>query len=181
MLRYTKIILIIITITVNTMAEKLIYDFKKSNKLSSWSVVDDGVMGGRSAGILKLNSDGHGEFRGFISLRNYGGFSSIRCDLNSVKSNEYKFISLRVKGDDKYYQLRIKSSIYDRHVYIKKFYAKSGWQDIKIELDSMTPQFRGRRLNYKNYNGGTIDEIGILIGNKVEENFYLLIDYITLE
>ena len=33
-----------------------------------------------------------------------------------------------VKGDNKYYQLRIKSSRNERYVYTYKFFAKNGWQ-----------------------------------------------------
>ena len=57
-----------------------------------------------------------------------------------------------VKGDDKYYQLRIRASRNDRYVYTKKFFAKSDWQEIRIPLESMEPYFRGQRLNKNNFN-----------------------------
>ena len=34
---------------------KIIYDFSKVDDLDGWYVVDDGVMGGRSKGMLKLS------------------------------------------------------------------------------------------------------------------------------
>ena len=45
----------------------------------------------------------------------------------------------------------------------------------------MIPEFRGRGLRMDNFNSTSIVEFGILIGNKVEENFSLLIDYIAFE
>ena len=57
---------------------KIIYDFSKVEDLDGWYVVDDGVMGGRSKGKLKIENDDTGVFSGKISLENYGGFSSIR-------------------------------------------------------------------------------------------------------
>ena len=45
----------------------------------------------------------------------------------------------------------------------------------------MKPQFRGRKLRMNNFNERSIVEIGILIGNKVEEEFTLFIDNIALE
>ena len=62
-----------------SMAEaKIIYDFSKVEDLDGWYVVDDGVMGGRSKGKLKIENGDTGVFSGKISLENYGGFSSIR-------------------------------------------------------------------------------------------------------
>ena len=45
----------------------------------------------------------------------------------------------------------------------------------------MYPSFRGRRLNYNNFAGFEIEELSILIGNKVEEQFLLIIDNIFVK
>ena len=160
---------------------EIIYDFSENSNLRNWRVIDDGVMGGRSQGSLRINFEGHGVFSGFISLENYGGFSSIRFNTTPIKVIGYDYISVRVFGDNKEYQLRIKSDYYDRHVYSKPFFAKNEWQEISIPLRKMKPQFRGRKLRMSNFNERSIVEIGILIGNKVEEDFTLFIDSISLE
>ena len=160
---------------------KTIYDFSKSAKIRDWLVVDDVVMGGRSLGSLSMNENGHGLFSGYISLENYGGFSSIRMRQKEIKLEDAQVIVIRVFGDNKFYQMRIRSEYYDRHVYVNKFYAKNGWSVIKIPLNTMEPQFRGRKLKMNNFNSNSIVELGILIGNKVEEDFSLLIDYIILQ
>ena len=98
-----------------------------------------------------------------------------------IKLEDAQVIVIRVFGDNKFYQMRIRSEYYDRHVYVNKFYAKNGWSVIKIPLNTMEPQFRGRKLKMNNFNSNSIVELGILIGNKVEEEFSLLIDYIILE
>ena len=43
------------------------------------------------------------------------------------------------------------------------------------------PAFRGRTLNYPNFDKTTIEELAFLIGNKKAEDFKLIIDSITLE
>ena len=48
-------------------------------------------------------------------------------------------------------------------------------------MKEMMPQFRGRKLMMENFNKNHIVELGILIGNKVRENFNLEIDYIKLK
>jgi Complex I intermediate-associated protein 30 (CIA30). len=138
-------------------------------------------MGGVSNGSIRLDKSGNGLYRGYISLDNYGGFSSIRLRQKESNVDRYEYLVIGLYGDNKYYQFRVKSKYYDRHVYGYKFFAKDEWQEIKIPLSSMRPQFRGRGLRMDNFNSTSIVEFGILIGNKVEENFSLLIDYIAFE
>ena len=160
---------------------KIIYDFNKNSDIRDWVVVDDGVMGGVSYGSIRLDKSGNGLYKGYISLDNYGGFSSIRLRQKESNVDRYEYLVIGLYGDNKYYQFRVKSKYYDRHVYGYKFFAKNEWQEIKIPLSSMRPQFRGRGLRMDNFNSTSIVEFGILIGNKVEENFSLLIDYIAFE
>ena len=96
---------------------KIVYDFSEDSSLRNWRVIDDGVMGGVSKGSLRTNYEGHGVFSGFISLDNYGGFSSIRYNTKAIDVTRYKYISILAFGDNKEYQLRIKSNYDDRHVY----------------------------------------------------------------
>ena len=70
-----------LSLIVIMMAEKtpkIIYDFNKNSDIRDWVVVDDGVMGGVSNGSIRLDKSVNGLYRGYISLDNYGGFSSIR-------------------------------------------------------------------------------------------------------
>ena len=163
------------------MEAKVVYDFSENSSLRNWRVIDDGVMGGVSQGALRINYEGHGVFSGFISLDNYGGFSSIRYNVDAIDVLGYKYISIIAFGDNKEYRLRIKSDFYDRHVYSKSFFAKNEWQEILIPIHTMEPQFRGRSLRMDRFKGESIVELGILIGNKVEENFTLFIDKISLK
>jgi len=179
----SKVILLTLLITsfLTIMKAEIIYDFSKNDNLEGWYVVDDGVMGGKSRGRLQIENDDTGLFTGKISLENYGGFSSIRYYTKNIKVKKNKYIVMVVNGDDKYYQLRIKASRNDRYMYTSKFFAKNGWQEVKIPLANMEPSFRGRKLNKKNFNKKYITEVGLLIGNKVREDFELRVRSIMLE
>tara|TARA_Y100000817_G_C16837428_1_gene536378 strand:- start:6 stop:560 length:555 start_codon:yes stop_codon:yes gene_type:complete len=179
--KFPRLIFYLIFSSTSYLSANMIYDFKENSNLEGWYVIDDNVMGGQSYGSLKLDEKGNGVFTGNISLRNYGGFSSIRFRNKKIDVRNYQFIKIKVKGDNKYYQIRIKSRSYDRHSYTKKIFVTNTWNVIKVPLSSMIPQFRGRNLRMDNFNGNFISEFGILIGNKTEERFSLLIDYITLE
>jgi len=157
-----------------------IFDFNKSSDLSGWFVVDDVVMGGRSSGNLEINDEGHALFYGDVSLENNGGFSSIRHRFDKISVQQFSKLSIKLKGDGKKYQFRVKSNKYERHSYIYEFETSGKWQTIEIPFSSMTPGFRGRRLNISNYSGKDLVEVAILIGNKTNESFKLEIDNISL-
>lgn len=163
-----------------TMQVFLIYDFNKDSDLSNWIVVDDVVMGGRSDGNFYINSEGYGVFEGDVSLENNGGFSSIRCRFEQTNISKFTKIVIRLKGDGKKYQVRVKTDSEDYYSYITYMSTENDWETIEIPLDQMYPSFRGRQLNEPNFPGKQIEEIGFLIGNKRAEKFKLMIDKIEL-
>jgi NADH dehydrogenase [ubiquinone] 1 alpha subcomplex assembly factor 1 len=163
------------------MASQIIFDFNKSSNIKNWIVIDDVVMGGKSSGSFKLNSDGYGVFVGDISLENNGGFSSVRYRFEKILINKSTKISIIIRGDGKKYQLRIKSNSGDYYSYISPFSTTGEWQEIEIPLKDMYPSFRGRKLDQPNFSNDAIEEITFLIGNKNKEKFQLLIDKIELK
>jgi len=166
----------------SVMSEPLIiYDFKSDSNPNEWRVVDDGVMGGRSEGTFYINKDGHGVFTGKVSLENNGGFSSIRHRFETVNTEDYQKISIRLKGDGKRYQFRVKSRTSDYYSYITYFETSGEWQTVEIELSEMYATFRGMRMDLPNYPGSSMEEISFLVGNKKAEEFKLIIDKIGLK
>ncbi|WP_334055647.1 CIA30 family protein [Polaribacter sp. P097] len=159
----------------------LLFDFSKESKLSSWRIVDDVVMGGRSNGSFKINEAGNGLFYGDISLKNNGGFSSLRYSFDKLSISNYTKIVLRIKGDGKQYQFRIKDDNDNFYSYIKQFKTSGRWETVEIPLSEMYPAFRGRKLDIQNFNSDTLAQIAFLIGNKKEESFQLEIDKIYLK
>ncbi|MEJ2585776.1 MAG: CIA30 family protein [Robiginitalea sp.] len=157
-----------------------IFDFQPDADLNNWTVVNDGVMGGRSRSTLSLDQAGHGVFSGRVSLENNGGFASIRLQCGRIDLNS-KAMVLRVKGDGKRYQFRIRARKNDYYSYIHYFETSGDWEDISLPLADFYPTFRGRKLDLPNFSGNVLEEIGILIGNKRPENFQLLIDSIGLK
>ena len=158
----------------------VLVDFTNEKSLRNWRVVDDVVMGGRSNGRLALDDNGYAVFSGKVSLENNGGFSSVRYTPDEYDVSTYNSIRLKVKGDGKRYQFRIKTDIYDYHSYIHYFDTTGDWQEIELPFSEFYPAFRGRRLNMPNYPGNTISEISILVGNKVAETFQIEIAQISV-
>ena len=154
----------------------IIFDFSTKSDLNNWQVVNDGVMGGTSRSKFYLNSEGHGCFDGTVSLENNGGFCSVRYEFTRIALDINKIICLRIKGDGKDYQFRVKTKKSDAHSYIYPFRTSGEWQNIEIPVTDFYPSFRGRKLDIPNYDGSNLEQIAFLIGNKKEENFQLLLD-----
>lgn len=158
-----------------------IFDFNKNSKLNQWLVVNDGVMGGKSQATFGLTSEGTALFKGQISLENNGGFSSVRYNVGETSVKDFSTIAIRLKGDGKRYQLRIRENSRDYFSYIAYFETSGDWETVEVPLKSMYPSFRGRKLNQPDFNGNKIVELTFLIGNKKAESFALELDKIWLK
>lgn len=174
------IYIISILLTLFGMRQEIIFDFNKNSNIKDWRIVNDGVMGGLSQGKFELSTDGHGVFYGHVSTKNNGGFSMVRYPIQELKSDKSSKIILKIKGDGKKYQLRIKNNQSNFYSYITIFETSGEWEELIISVNKMFPSFRGRKLNQANFSHEKIEEIAFLIANKKEENFKLLIDSIEL-
>lgn len=158
-----------------------IVNFSEKSDISSWRVVDDVVMGGVSQGNFKINKEGNGLYLGNVSLENNGGFSSLRYRFKEIDISKFSKVILKIKGDRKTYQFRVKDKYSNYYSYVKEFSTTNKWELVTINLSKMHPQFRGKKLDMSNFSSETIEEIAILIGNKKAQNFQLEIDRIYLE
>jgi NADH dehydrogenase [ubiquinone] 1 alpha subcomplex assembly factor 1 len=158
-----------------------IFDFTENSNISAWRVVDDVVMGGVSQGNFKINENGNGLYFGNVSLENNGGFSSLRYRFDKIDVSNFSKVILKIKGDQKKYQIRIKNKFRNYYSYISIFETSGDWQLVEINLSEMYPAFRGRTLDMENFSSNFIEEIAILIGNKKEQSFQLEIDEIYLQ
>jgi NADH dehydrogenase [ubiquinone] 1 alpha subcomplex assembly factor 1 len=161
--------------------EHTIVNFTENSKLHTWRVVNDVVMGGRSSSSISIDANGNAVFKGEVSLENNGGFSSLRHRFEKIDVSRFKTIKIRLKGDGKKYQFRIKPSMFNQYAYVYHFQTNGDWQIIEINLKDFRPTFRGRTLDMPNFQGKVLEEIGFLIGNKQQEKFELVLDTIILE
>jgi len=139
------------------MPSNVLFNLNKDLDITKWMIVNDYVMGGISTATFDINTSKNGLFKGEVSLENN---------------------QLRIKGDGKAYQFRIKATAAQRFSYIGKFETSGAWQTISIPFSTMYPAFRGKPLEQPNYSGKELTEIAFLIGNKKQESFELEIDSI---
>lgn len=173
-----KLSILLFMVSINT---SILYDFSKNSAPNDWRVVDDVVMGGQSNGRFSINNDGHGVFEGMVSLENNGGFSSVQYQFEKTEVTKNSQIHIRLKGDGKEYQFRIKDKRNNYYSYITTFATSGEWQTVEVKLSDLYPSFRGRKLNLPNFNADSIEEIVFLIANGKNESFKLLLDKIELK
>ncbi len=158
-----------------------IFNSKNANNISNWYTVNDGVMGGLSEGTVSINDAGIAKFKGYVTTENNGGFSSVRYVFNKKDVSKFNHIVLKLKGDGKSYQFRIKENSSQRYSYTTTFKTSGEWETIKIPFSEFYPIYRGYTVNRPNFSGNLMEEIAILIGNKTKESFLLEIKNIYLE
>ena len=174
------IILILILIQTSVQEKMTIFNFEKESSANGWYVVNDGVMGGLSQGQFSVENN-LAVFRGEVSTDNNGGFTMIQNQFNTVVTDKCAAFVIKVKGDGKDYQFRVKSDKYSRHSYVYQFSTNGEWQEISIPFSGLVPRFRGRSMDMPNFDGSQIEEIAFLIGNKRDESFELFIHKIKAE
>lgn len=158
-------------------------DFENKATAPNWFSVNDGVMGGLSTGLAGIK---HGSlhFTGILSLENNGGFSSIRTAGN-YDFRDMKKVVMRVKGDGRTYQLRLATDA--RHKgsavsYGAEFATENGvWTEVEIPFASLSPSWRGEKLDGPPFDASKVGGIGILIGDKKAGQFSLEVDWIGVE
>lgn len=159
----------------------ILFNFNSKSDLSKWVTVDDIIMGGQSKGEIKINNNKSGMFYGEVSLENNGGFSMVKYHIKTLNMQSFSKFCIKLKGDGKNYQFRIKANDSDKHSYIYPFKTTSKWETIEIPFYSMFANFRGKRLEVPNFSGRQIEMLAFLIGNKKAEVFNLEIDSIVLK
>jgi hypothetical protein len=165
----------------NINAEPISFNFSqlKNNQIM---IVNDSVMGGRSESKFNIN-DNIINFSGDVSMKNNGGFASLRMLWPFQEAKGYNKIQLKLKGDGKSYQFRLRTNRgYDGAAYVYEFKTiKDKSTVIDMDIEKFVPGFRGRTLrNMPQLKLEDVQQMGILIANEQVGKFTIEIDSIVL-
>jgi len=154
------------------------------SNLQAWSVVNDGVMGGVSAGRM-IKAEGALRFEGELSLDNNGGFSSVRRLVDQDLAGAVS-VRIQVRGDGRTYQFRIRhDGRFDAVSWRAEFTTSSDWQTLDLPLDEFIPVFRGRRVPSAGpVEPASIQQVGFLLADKQPGPFALeirSIEFVTTQ
>ena len=151
-------------------------DFSDEN--TAWYPVNDDVMGGVSRGGFSASDEGMGRFMGQLSMRNNGGFSSVRTQITNAALTGYDGVEMRVRGDGRMYTL-LAAPGNSRGSWQRNFRSSEDWQTIRVAFEDMELSVRGwRPSSSPTLSGGAIGMLGLLVADKQTRPFSLEIDWI---
>jgi len=151
-------------------------DFTDAEEILRWKVINDDVMGGISQSRIELSPVATAIFSGQLALENNGGFASMRRRADNYNLDGCTGVMLKVKGDGRTYQFRLKTD--DQYVgvaYRSLFatYARQ-WQTIILPFDSFSASFRGKPVPGASVlHPEQIRQIGFLLADKQPGSFCL--------
>ena len=161
-----------------------LFEFATEQSVQNWQPEDDVVMGGVSSSALTYttgdpegdNETGVGRFSGDVSLDNGGGFAQVLYDKTSFDLTGFQGAELRVKGDDKTYELRFETDA-KRVTYVHAFVATGQWQQLRLAFADFQTTFRGEKVtDAPPLNLAAIKTVSFLINDGQMGKFELLID-----
>ncbi|MFT5235015.1 MAG: NADH dehydrogenase [ubiquinone] 1 alpha subcomplex assembly factor 1 [Shewanella sp.] len=140
----------------------------------NWTVINDTVMGGVSNSKVEVTA-GIAKFSGYLSLEQNGGFVSIRTPINQTMPNELNLIRIKVKGDGRVYQLRLRTDDeWDSFSYSKSFKTeKDKWINVEFSTVDFKPVYRGRVIDAPKLSYTNIKQVGFLLADKQPGEFEL--------
>jgi hypothetical protein len=158
-----------------------LFNFNSEPECNAWNTINDVVMGGVSESRFEYSGESTAVFTGAVSLKNSGGFASVRSAPSSYDLQKYGGVKLRVRGDGKQYKMNLKTdTAFDGVQYQAIFDTKPNeWTEISIAFIDFVPMFRGGRVNHAPaVDSSSVCSFGFLISGKQEGLFRLEIDWI---
>ena len=128
-----------------TVSRATLFDFSDPSATATFAAIDDRVMGGVSLSGLEQRDD-RAVFRGTLSTDRGGGFASVRSGPAAHDLSAQTGLVLRVRGDGRTYQLRLRmDDALDGVSYVAAFPTTAGaWTQIELPFERFTPTLRGR-------------------------------------
>lgn len=159
----------------------IIFDFAGLRDSTDWQIVNDDVMGGVSSSCFEILDGVGAVFSGVVSLKNNGGFASVRSlparhDLTGCGG----FV-IRTRGDGRRYKFTVRTEMESgKPFYQAAFTTKRGeWEEHPFALKDFTPTFRGNVLTgVPPLNPAKVMSLGFLIADKQAGAFRLEIAWI---
>lgn len=154
-------------------------DFKDETKEVKWNSVNDGVMGGRSQGSSYLTEADNRIFKGEISLKNNGGFSSVRTSGGKYDLSSYTGVEVKVRGDGRKYYFTARTGSSRRIAFWYDVKTTAGeWTTVKIPFSAFYATSFGRKISDMKLKTNEISSFGLMLYDKKDGKFTIELESI---
>ena len=154
--------------------------FDSPDSAQDWFSVNDGVMGGISKGEFERTASGTLLFDGDLSLKNNGGFASIRTSPRALNLAGATGISVKARGDGRTYWVGLHTagqfSASSYRAYLPT--TEGVFTETFIPLADFKLQAFGRRLRGGPVDAASITSISFTIADKRQGPFALEIEQV---
>ena len=159
-------------------------DFAGPEAARQWQAVNDGVMGGVSDGRLRITEEGTLEFFDTLSLKNNGGFASVRTKPMELDIKAGDTLVVRMKGDGRDYVF----NLYTKSRRMAFSYraplptTKDEWTQVEIPLADFIPTAFGRRVQGMGpVKADQINGLGFMLSDKKPGTFQMQVEWVKVE
>ena len=143
-----------------------------------WMVVNDGVMGGRSAGFVEVK-EGTLRFTGTLVTQG-GGFTLVRAQ-RAVNLTGFDALELRVRGSGRSFQVELGDGArgYGRNMSRRASFGTSAeWTVVRVPFSALRSTIFGREVDASPIDLARIQSIGIYMADGLDGAFRLEVDFI---
>lgn len=154
-----------------------LFDFNVSDE-TSWQVVNDGVMGGRSQGYVEIKN-GVLQFTGILVTQG-GGFTSIRAD-KSVDLTGYEGLALRVRGGGRTFEVEVDDGTRRGWRSVSRrasFETEAEWTEVRIPFSALRTTVFGQAVSAPGIDLAKVRRMGLYIADGKDGPFRLEVDTI---
>jgi NADH dehydrogenase [ubiquinone] 1 alpha subcomplex assembly factor 1 len=154
-----------------------LFTFDRADE-AQWAVVNDGVMGGRSAGFVAIEA-GTLRFTGTLVTQG-GGFTLVRAQ-RAVDLSGYVGLELRVRGSGRTFEVELDDGHreFGRRVSRRAAFATSAdWTVVRVPFSVLRSTVFGRVVSAPPLNAARIRSVGLFMADRQDGAFALEVDYI---
>jgi NADH dehydrogenase [ubiquinone] 1 alpha subcomplex assembly factor 1 len=166
-----------------TSQDRTLFNFQSKTTAGQWATVNDGVMGGVSKGRYQIGDQGTLVFYGNLSLKNNGGFASVRSRAKNLELQSGETLVARVKGDGREYSFNLypgnRRTAFSYRLNFKT--RKDEWMEIRLPLEKFVATSFGRILANRVVTPSEIKGVGILLGDKRPGPFQLEVAWVKVQ
>jgi hypothetical protein len=155
----------------------MLFAFDRADE-AAWNVVNDGVMGGRSAGFVAIE-DGTLRFTGTLVTQG-GGFTSVRAQ-RAVDLKGQVGIELRVRGSGRRFEVELDDGLrsYGRNVSRRAPFSTSAeWALVRVPFGVLRSTIFGQAVNAPPIDLARIRSVGLYMADGQDGPFRLEVDFV---
>ena len=162
------------------MFESVLFDFTTaaSSDPADWRSIDDPVMGGVSGSTFEATEAG-AAFTGTVSLKQGGGFASVRAPESTYDLSGHEGLRLRLRGDGKRYWLTTYTVSGGPISYRASLQPPTDWRTVAVRFDDFVPYRRGTTVpDAPPFDPAQVRTLGFLIADEQDGPFRLEVAWI---